>query len=254
MNIKKTIAAVPLYKKIYLDIKQKIQSKILKPGQKLPSELYLCQKYSVSRITVRKALKLLTEENLIVTTQGKGSYVNVNKIVGKLRGFLEFPLSTDKKCNQMILKREILKNSKVAKLLLLPSDEDLIYIKSLFFIEKLPIAINEAWFPAKRFPDLLTNIGSKISKGMLLYDFLEKKYHENIASSCRKISTALSNDQQNKLLKLSKFVPLFEVEKTVYNQFKEPVEYTHYVVRGDKISYNIDAMNDSQVYLSSNPN
>lgn len=242
-------AVIPLYRKIYLDIKRQIQKNTLKPEQKLPSEQYLCEKYNVSRITIRKALKLLTDERLIVTVQGKGSYVNAKKLSGKLnqiQGFSEFALSREKKSKQKILKREIVKNPAVAKVLSLSDNADLIYIKRLSEIEDSPIAIDEAWLSAERFPDLLVNINT----GTSLYEYLQDKYHENPVSSNREISTILPNSSQTKLLKLTKLVPLFDVNKTVYNQYEQPLEYSHYVVRGDEMSYTIDSASDSHIHLN----
>ncbi|BDR60160.1 GntR family transcriptional regulator [Lactobacillus xylocopicola] len=249
MNSDKTIAAVPLYRKVYLDLKRQIQQGQLKPEQKLPSEQYLCEKYQVSRITVRRALKLLTEERLIATIQGKGSYVNAQKMSGKLeqiQGFSEFALSRAKTNKQLIIKREILQNADVAKVLLLPEQADLIYIKRLSEIAGTPMAIDEAWLSAERFPDLLVNINTATS----LYEYLEEKYHESPASSYREIGTILPNAKQTHLLKLTTTVPLFEVNKTVYNQFEQPLEFSHYVVRGDEMTYTIDSTSDSHIYFN----
>jgi len=41
---------------------------------KLPTERELCEKYDVSRQTVRRALSILLQENLIEKRQGSGSY------------------------------------------------------------------------------------------------------------------------------------------------------------------------------------
>lgn len=103
MSSDKPIEAVmPLYRKIYLDIKQQINNNSLKSGDKLPSEQFLCEQYQVSRITVRKALKLLTDERLIVTVQGKGSYVNLKKMTGnwiRFRVFQNLPFPVTKLVN-----------------------------------------------------------------------------------------------------------------------------------------------------------
>lgn len=250
MSSDKPIEAVmPLYRKIYLDIKQQINNNSLKSGDKLPSEQFLCEQYQVSRITVRKALKLLTDERLIVTVQGKGSYVNLKKMTGKLdqiQGFSEFALSRDKTGKPEILKREILKNPVVAKALLLSENADLVYIKRLFLIADVPIAIDEAWLSAERFPDLLVKINTDTS----LYDYLEQKYHEFPANAYREISTVLPNEKQTELLKLNKVVPLFDVSKTVYNQFEQPLEFSHYVVRGDEMTYTIDSSTGSNIYFN----
>ncbi|HUZ26178.1 MAG TPA: winged helix-turn-helix domain-containing protein [Streptosporangiaceae bacterium] len=47
----------------------------LAPGRLLPSESTLMGEHGVSRDTVRKAVGLLRDEGLVVTVQGKGSYV-----------------------------------------------------------------------------------------------------------------------------------------------------------------------------------
>lgn len=45
---------------------------------RLPGETELCQKYSCSRQTVRKALSLLEQEGLIVRRHGSGTYISVS--------------------------------------------------------------------------------------------------------------------------------------------------------------------------------
>lgn len=49
-----------------------------KSGDILPSEKTLCEKYDVSLITVRRALKALEDTNVIVKMKGKGSIVNAD--------------------------------------------------------------------------------------------------------------------------------------------------------------------------------
>ena len=43
-------------------------------SQMLPGEREICQKYHVSRPTVRKAMELLSEEGIIQRVQGKGTF------------------------------------------------------------------------------------------------------------------------------------------------------------------------------------
>lgn len=46
----------------------------VQPGVVVPSEAELCQKYTVSRTTVRKALSDLAQEGLVYSIQGKGTF------------------------------------------------------------------------------------------------------------------------------------------------------------------------------------
>jgi len=48
----------------------------LKPGDKLPSEVEMCDMFDVSRGTLREALKTLENMNLITIRQGVGAYIN----------------------------------------------------------------------------------------------------------------------------------------------------------------------------------
>ncbi|OPJ62752.1 GntR family transcriptional regulator [Clostridium oryzae] len=68
--------SVPLYKKIEDDLKNKITTGELAPGDQIPTELELSVLYNVSRITSKRALSDLENEHLIYRIQGKGSFVS----------------------------------------------------------------------------------------------------------------------------------------------------------------------------------
>jgi GntR family transcriptional regulator of arabinose operon len=63
----------PLYLQFYQLMKQKIVEAA--PGDCLPPERLLCQQYGLDRVTVRKALAMLVEENLIERKQGRGTRI-----------------------------------------------------------------------------------------------------------------------------------------------------------------------------------
>ncbi|MBQ9952008.1 MAG: LacI family DNA-binding transcriptional regulator [Clostridia bacterium] len=64
-----------MYQEIYQDFRKKIMEGELRPEERLPSEDELSAEYSVSKITVKKALELLRDENLIYRVQGRGTFV-----------------------------------------------------------------------------------------------------------------------------------------------------------------------------------
>ncbi|MFK0221919.1 GntR family transcriptional regulator [Streptomyces vinaceus] len=65
----------PRYLQIADDLGQQIRNNILRPGEQVPSESELMERYGVSQGTVRKAMTELRTTGLIVTHHGKGSYV-----------------------------------------------------------------------------------------------------------------------------------------------------------------------------------
>ena len=78
------------------DIIECINSGKLKNGEKIPSESELCEKYKVSRTTVRKALANLSTNGKIIRKIGDGSYVNDQVFVNNTGRALSFTEDMEK--------------------------------------------------------------------------------------------------------------------------------------------------------------
>ena len=68
-------SAVPVYRQLAAILRERIESGGLAPGAPLPSESYLMGEHGISRDSVRKAMDILRAEGLVITVQGKGSFV-----------------------------------------------------------------------------------------------------------------------------------------------------------------------------------
>jgi DNA-binding GntR family transcriptional regulator len=68
-------ARVPLYRQVADDLRRQIENGDLAPGARLPSEPELDARYDVSRGTTRQAVLQLVVEGLVVTRQGRGTFV-----------------------------------------------------------------------------------------------------------------------------------------------------------------------------------
>jgi GntR family transcriptional regulator len=73
----------PLYDRVYRLIADAIESGELQPGDRIPAERALCEQLGVSRVTVRRALRRLAEDSLIVSSAGRGSFVSAAPPVGE---------------------------------------------------------------------------------------------------------------------------------------------------------------------------
>ncbi|ASQ95633.1 GntR family transcriptional regulator [Streptomyces sp. 11-1-2] len=67
--------ARPPYQQAAEAIRAEIQAGKLKPGEQLPSHRELQERFGIANMTARSALRVLREEGLIYTVQGRGSYV-----------------------------------------------------------------------------------------------------------------------------------------------------------------------------------
>lgn len=68
-----------MYRQIAEELRQKIESGVLRQDAQLPTELELREQYNASRNTVRDAIKLLITRGLVETRPGQGTFV-VTKI------------------------------------------------------------------------------------------------------------------------------------------------------------------------------
>ena len=77
--MKMATANAPAYQPLYRQIKYLITESLVsgewRPGEPIPSEVELAQRYSVSQGTVRKAISELADQKLLVRHQGKGTFV-----------------------------------------------------------------------------------------------------------------------------------------------------------------------------------
>jgi len=74
------ISPVRLYESVTEQIIQLIKSNELKPGDKLPPERELADKFSISRASLREAFRVLESRGLIKSTPGGGRFIReINK-------------------------------------------------------------------------------------------------------------------------------------------------------------------------------
>ena len=78
---------------IYSKLKEMIQKGQLKAGDKLPTEMELSKKYSVSRNTVRGAINRLIVLGMVESFQGKGTYVKETNFTNQIQNVLPMFLS-----------------------------------------------------------------------------------------------------------------------------------------------------------------
>ena len=67
--------ANPMYRQIAEDLRAQIESGELEPGQQVPTEIELRDRYEASRNTVRDAIKWLITLGLVETRPGQGTFV-----------------------------------------------------------------------------------------------------------------------------------------------------------------------------------
>lgn len=81
---------IPLYLQVRSSIARLIEHEGLKPGDPLPSEPELCNRFRVSRATIRHALADLERTGLIERHQGRGTFVALPRLERELPELTSF--------------------------------------------------------------------------------------------------------------------------------------------------------------------
>lgn len=76
-----------LYKRVYEILKNEIEIGVFQPGDRIPTEHELMKRFEVSRVTANRAVKMLTDEGIVLRRAGMGTFVTGNDSIGKRLSF-----------------------------------------------------------------------------------------------------------------------------------------------------------------------
>lgn len=230
----------PLYQQLKDEIKIAITSGELKPGQKIPTETELCSQYDISRITVRRAIEELCEENFLMKQQGKGTFVKYQKIQRKITHFMSFSKACES--NGMVATTQLTQKAKIyidydlALEMGLESGDEAIYTQRLRLADGVPVMCENNYFPYDKFSFLLDEPLNEP-----LYDLLKNKYHTEVSSSRDSyIDIVRANGELSKLLEVPIGDPLFYLFTKMYDNKGHLVHVGKQYVLGERYRFYLD--------------
>ena len=226
--------SIPLHHKLRETLRHQIVTNQLPAHERLPSERELCDQYSISRTTVRRALADLFNEGLIYTTVGKGTYVAAPQMKEQLQPLSSFSEDITRRGMQpssRLLRAEVQNaNDEQAARLCLPRGAEVVSLYRLRLADGKPIALQLIWLPHYLCPDLLRFDLAQQS----LYHILRSEYLLKLTYAETTIMAALANPEECRLLVLSPPAAVLISQQSTYLDNGSLIEYAHSVFRGDR--------------------
>ncbi len=226
---------IPLYYQLKEILKEQIEEGILAPGNLLPSERELSEKYGISRPTVRQALKELVYEGLLTREKGKGTFVAKPKLeYGFIQHFVTFYEDMAQRgytLRTRVLRKEVQEAPKrVAKALQLKEGEKIIFLERLRFVEDEPVVWVQNHIPHHLCPGLLEEDLTDRS----LYGLLSEKYHLKPQWAEVSLEPVVATDLDSSLLGIDPGAPVLLLENITYDTENRPIDLFISRFRGDK--------------------
>lgn len=234
------LGPVPLHHQVYLDLVSAMDSSEWRPGDRLPTERELAQRYGCSLITVRRALSELAREQRIERTRGRGTFVlhpRLDLNFGGNRGFAEEMLNRGlDPATRLIAARPESAGEAVAAALDLELGSPTLYLERLRLAGGEPLLLEQVHLPAERFPGLLASDLEHNS----LYDLLVERYGTRIVRAREALEPVLLRTREAQLLDQAPGRPALLVEGVAYAADGRPIEFARSYVRGDRTRYFVE--------------
>lgn len=229
--------AGPRYMRLQKLIRNAVDSRRLAAGSALPSERDLCEEYSLSRVTIRKAIDGLVEEGLLERRQGAGTFVSENPLKGSAAGRVEKSFSAlssfsedmmargRKPGNKWLDRSEGAVTPEEALTLGLSPGSKVYRFQRIRYADDDTMALEWATVPGWGLPSVGTVENS-------LYSALEQAGHRPVRAlqRVRAISFTAENAQ---LLGISEGDPCLFIERRAFLPDGRVIEVTHCYYRGD---------------------
>jgi GntR family transcriptional regulator len=206
-----------------------------RPGQRLPSDAELCEKFDVSRMTARQAVAILANEHLLERKAGSGTYATGRRVPRALGSPLSFSQST--------LSRGLTPSSRVLRAGPTKLSEDdaaalginiesaAIMLERLRLADDVPMAIEYAVIPA----DHTGLLDENLTSGSLHAAFERAGRIPTRANA--EVGARMATKRERTLLELpTNGIVLTEI-RTIFDQNGAPLEHTSTVYAAERYAF-----------------
>ena len=229
----------PLYDQLVDILTEKIENEYV-PGDLLPSERELSERYGLSRTTVRTALQELERNGLVVRKHGRGTFVadrsantadlmQVYSFSDQMRALGRTPETT-------VLEFTTMEADKNFAMHMDLRIGDAVYkLKRLRSADGVPLMIERTYLPVSKF----LSLDESMLEGRSLYVVMEETYGETIRDFEEELYASVARFADAELLDIDEGDPVLDLTRTTYNDRNEVIEYTLSVARADQFKYKV---------------
>lgn len=194
------------------------------PGERLPSETELCERFDVSRMTARQAVQLLVSEGLLYRRRGQGTFVSarpVPRLLGSPLSFTEGMRARGYRTTSRVLEARMVDPEPIhVQALRLDAGDRVVLVERLRLADAVPMAIERAMLS----PDLARVLEADLDTAGL-HEEMERMGRVPTQARAR-VSARLADGRERGLLDLDPAGVLLCELRVITDQHEVPLEYT----------------------------
>jgi len=233
IEVNKNPANLPSFSPLYQQIKelllQSLQLGEWQPGEAIPSEMDLAERFQVSQGTVRKAIDELAGDNILIRRQGVGTFVATHLEERVQYRFLKLMPDSEDPLNKASAERRIINckqtfaSAEVAKALELTENDAVLCLRRVLAFSGVATILEDIWLPGHSFAGLTADRLRDYHGPM--YAFFESAFGVKMVSAQERIKAILPDPVQAQLLEISTTTPVLSVERIAFTYNNAPMEF-----------------------------
>ena len=216
----------PLYRELERRMRDALASGEWKPGDAIPAERRLAERFSVSIGTVRKAIDALVDANLLIRQQGRGTFVATHTRDRLLYYFFHVVPEGGAKeypdVRMVAFARGKADRVEAEKLGIALADP-VIRIRNLLHLGGEPIILDDLSLSAARFPGLTEKQFRE--RPSTIYHLYQDAFGITVARSSERLRAIVADADAAALLHVPRGAPLLTIRRVALGLGGEPVEW-----------------------------
>ena len=236
-------SGAPLYKEVKRKIIESIRNGEWKPGEVIPSERKLCERFAVSMGTIRKAVDDLSGEGFLIRQQGRGTFVATHNQDRYLFTFFHVVRQDGHKEYPKVELMEFgkIKADPVATLMLgLNPGSRLVRFVNRLELGRTPVVIDEILLPEHLFSRLTEK--ALRERPATLYQLYQDTFGITVVRTQEKVRAVSADAFKASLLGVRIGDPLLQVIRIAFSFKDQPVELRYSYVLTRSYEYCADSI------------